>query len=336
VPSGSRAVPSAADRPAPPSWLGGFRVVARSHYLLGIAAVVLLLNWILSNGDYILNHFVQTAVIDAVGEQAGSEQKARWIGGFFSDFFFWINTGTLFIQLFVVSRLFLWAGVHRSILILPVVIACSFLALDLLPAFLLAQYLLGAQKTLDYSLMNTTRNALFLPTTREEKYEGKTTIDTVCQRFGDIFSWLTVVAAGYLALSPATFIELNILLALVLLAVAWFVGRNYRAQASSESFNRAPQLVNPIPDAIWEGSGPFFHRIPHDAFADADAGDVLHVHVSGHESALPEWISYDARTLTLHCQLPPEHAVEVRLRATARDFDGLEAHCIFTVRRIPG
>jgi AAA family ATP:ADP antiporter len=336
VPADSRAVPLAGEKPAPPSWLGGFRVISRSRYLVAIAAMVVLLNWIVSNGDYILNHFVQDAVAEALGADATREQKARWIGGFFSGFFFWINAATLFIQLFVVSRVFQWAGVHIAILVLPVVMAGGFAIIGFLPAFLLAQYIFGAQKTLDYSLMNTTRNALFLPTTREEKYEGKTAIDTVCQRLGDICSWLAVVAVTALALEPDVFVEINVALGIALFALAWTIGRSYRTQARSESFNRAPQLQAPIPDAHWTGAGPFRHQIPHDAFVDADAGDVLQVQVSGHEEPLPAWIRFDPRTLTLHCDVPPEHAVEVRIKATARDYDGLEAHCVFTVRRVPG
>jgi AAA family ATP:ADP antiporter len=336
VPPDSRAVPVAGETPAPPSWLGGLRVVFRSQYLIAIAALVLLLNWVMSNGDYILNRFIEQAVLDALGADAGSDAKAHWIGEFYSVFQAWINTGALLLQLFVVSRVFMRAGVHVAILILPAVMAGSFLVLDLLPAFLLAQYLLGGQRTLEYSLMNTTRNALFLPTTREQKYEGKTAIDTLCQRFGDVVSAMAVYAATGIGMGREGFIGLNIVLSLALLALAWYIGRHYRAQATSESFNRAPELRNPVPDAHWLGAGPFRHQIPRDAFVDADAGDVLHVHVSGHDAPLPDWIRYDARTLTLHCDAPPAHAVEVRLRATARDFDGLEAHCVFTVRRVPG
>jgi len=49
---------------------------------------------------------------------------------------------------------------------------------------------------------------------------------------------------------------------------------------------------------------------------------------------LPGWIRYDARTLTLHCERPPPQALEVRLMAVAKDYDGLEAHSAFVVRRV--
>ena len=43
-----------------------------------------------------------------------------------------------------------------------------------------------AENSVDYSLMNTVRHMLFLPTTREQKYKAKQVIDSFVVRAGDI------------------------------------------------------------------------------------------------------------------------------------------------------
>ena len=50
------------------------------------------------------------------------------------------------------------------------------------------------ENSTDYSIQNTVRQALFLPTTREAKYKAKAAIDTFFTRVGD------VTAAGVVTL----------------------------------------------------------------------------------------------------------------------------------------
>ncbi len=55
-----------------------------------------------------------------------------------------------------------------------------------------------AENATDYSIMNTARQLLWLPTTREEKYKAKQAIDTFFVRGGDVLS-AAVVYAGHAA-----------------------------------------------------------------------------------------------------------------------------------------
>ena len=58
------------------------------------------------------------------------------------------------------------------------------------PIFTLIRWIKIAENSVDYSLMNTTRQALFLPVDRDAKYDGKTAIDTFFWRFGDLIQAL--------------------------------------------------------------------------------------------------------------------------------------------------
>src|SRR6201999_2001516 len=77
-----------------------------------------------------------------------------------------------------------------------------------------------AENSLDYSVQNTARQALFLVGTRAEKYLGKTVIDTFIVRSGDVFSAVLVYSVKELALPTAVFAILNLsFIALWLLVV---------------------------------------------------------------------------------------------------------------------
>jgi len=78
-----------------------------------------------------------------------------------------------------------------------------------------------AENATDYSLMNTARQLLWLPTTREEKYKAKQAIDTFFVRGGDVVS-AGVVYAGtsLLHLTTAQFATVNIVLTVVWIVLA--------------------------------------------------------------------------------------------------------------------
>ena len=92
------------------------------------------------------------------------------------------------VQLLVVSRIILFAGITRALMVTPLAFVVGFLPIGMVPVFMLLQSVLVVQRGLDYSLMNTARNALLLPTSRDVKYQAKTAIDTFFYRTGDLLS----------------------------------------------------------------------------------------------------------------------------------------------------
>jgi len=72
----------------------------------------------------------------------------------------------------------------------------------------------------DYSLQNTLKQALFLPTSREEKYKAKQAIDTFFVRVGDALSGaLVLVGVQFLDFSRSGFAGVNVVLAALWIAV---------------------------------------------------------------------------------------------------------------------
>ena len=77
--------------------------------------------------------------------------------------------------------------------------------------------------------MNTTRGALFLITSREAKYKAKAAIDTFFVRTGDVLHSLTVfIGTTYLALSIEKFARINVVMAVVWIALCLFTIREHK------------------------------------------------------------------------------------------------------------
>jgi ATP:ADP antiporter, AAA family len=218
--AGNAAVDSAGGRGR---WLGGFAVIARSRYLVGIAALVVLINWITSSGDFLLTSWlVELAKLAAPGAQA------EYIGRFMGKYCATISLVGFLIQLLLVSRIIQFAGLARALLLTPAAVALGYLAVGIVPVFVLLQSVLVVQRSFDYSLLNTTRNALLLPMGRDAKYQAKTAIDTFFYRAGDLLASGSIfVTTRLLDDARAQFVWLIVILSLTMLLVAWLVGREY-------------------------------------------------------------------------------------------------------------
>ena len=76
-----------------------------------------------------------------------------------------------------------------------------------------------ADNSINYSLSNTTRQALWLPTSREAKYKAKQAVDSFVVRAGDVASAGLVFAGERLAFTVSAFAGLQVGLVAAWLAV---------------------------------------------------------------------------------------------------------------------
>jgi AAA family ATP:ADP antiporter len=248
VPTASRSVPTGDGRVVGREldrmgrWLGGFAVIGRSRYLVCIAAMVVLLNWITSTGEFVMSGWL----VD-IAHQEAPEAQAVFIGRFMGHYCSAISLVGLLIQLLLVSRIILTAGLARALMVTPLAFLAGYLLIGIVPVFALVQSVLVAQRSLDYSLFNTTRSALLLPTSREVKYQAKTTIDTFFYRLGDLLSTLSVFAVSKLFDHPRMqFIWVILVLSATMTLVAWLVGREYsRSFASDRDASPSDVLAGP-------------------------------------------------------------------------------------------
>lgn len=219
---------------ARPSGKNAFALVFSNRYLLLIALLMLVLNWVSSVGEFILSNTVKLLAEQAVANgTAGGLSVGEYIGRFYSEFFFGVNLASLLLQLFVVSRIIKYFGMTVAILILPLIAFSGFAALGFLPVLSLIRWIKTAENGVSYSLQNTVRNILFLPTSREEKYKAKQAIDSFFQRFGDVLAAaLIYLGTTSFGLTAVGFSRVNMALTVIWLVLAWMVGQEYRRRTA--------------------------------------------------------------------------------------------------------
>ena len=215
------------DRPL--SGAGGFRLVAGSRYLRLIAGLLILLNLVNTTGEYIVSRSVVAAArAAAAGEGAVSAND--FIGGFYGSYFFWVNFIAVLLQAFLVSRIVRFTGIAGVLLALPLVSLGAYGLIGAGVGFAALRWAKTAENATDYSVMNTARQMLWLPTSRDEKYKAKQALDTFFVRAGDVLAaGLVLVGTQWLGLSIAGFARFNIALVIAWLGVAVLLIRENRA-----------------------------------------------------------------------------------------------------------
>ena len=181
---------------------GAFRLVFKNRYLLLIAAFSVVFTFVNSNGEYMLGRLVKehTSALVAAGDLAKASSK-EYITTTFNRFYLYVGICTVVLQTLVVSRLIKHGGLKVAFFVLPFIALGDATAVVIAPV--LAILFVGkiAENSTDYSVNNTVRNMLWLPTTRAMKYKAKQAIDTFFVRMGDVSSALLVfLGAGLSAL----------------------------------------------------------------------------------------------------------------------------------------
>jgi len=189
---------------------GGFQLVLRDKYLFWIAVLIILLNVVNTTGEYVLGRLVK--------EEFGGSKIL--ISQFYSHFYSATNLLGLVLQAVATSRIFRYLGVRGALFILPVVALASYSVLALAPILAVVRWTKILENGTDYSIMNTVRQALWLPTSREAKYKAKAAIDTFCTRGGDVLQAGIVFAGTTIGAGIAGFSWLNVVLTLAWLFAA--------------------------------------------------------------------------------------------------------------------
>jgi AAA family ATP:ADP antiporter len=179
-------------------------------------------------GEYILSHLVVAHAAEAFKADPTFDKNA-YIGAFYGNYFFWVNVSAVLLQAFVASRLVKRFGLAGVLFALPFISlgAYGFVALGATLSIVL--FAKTAENSTDYSVMNTAKQLLWLPTNREEKYKAKQAVDSFFVRMGDLLAAFVVFAGtNWLALEARGFAVLNLIVVAAWLAVAVVLVRENR------------------------------------------------------------------------------------------------------------
>lgn len=191
-------------------------MVLGSPYLRLIAAMTLLLNLVNSNNEWILDKLFST--------QGDGDSRT-----FYADFYFWQNLLAALVQFLLTGRIQRRFGARVALLFLPLVGVLGGSAFLLVPTLAVIRAMKIAENATDYSIQSNTREFLYLPTTKLEKYAAKNVNDTFVVRIGDLLAAgsievAKILLAKYSGGGLRMLVAANILLALVWIVVVLRIG----------------------------------------------------------------------------------------------------------------
>lgn len=223
---------------------GGFRLVFKSRYLLYIALVIFLLNWVNTNGEYILGKVIKHDAAKTIEmDMAGDLNRSEVISKLYANFYFGVNLIAAILQLFLMSRIFKWFGIRGALFILPLIAFGGYFFIGLGASLVIVRWVKTFENSTDYSIMNATRHALFLITSREVKYKAQAAIETFFWRAGDVMSALTVLAAATffafdLEGSVSGVASVNIFLVIIWIILCVLIARWHKKLSVQRASNR--------------------------------------------------------------------------------------------------
>jgi ATP:ADP antiporter, AAA family len=230
---------------------GGFQALLQDRYLLMVALLTFLANWVVFSGEYVLD---RTLVDFARSASHGVMDPARFVGQFKATYFWWVNLIGVVGQLFIVSRVLKHLGVGPALLALPLLSMLGASGILVLPVLGLIRVAQTADKSVEYSLQTTALNALYLVVSRDAKYKAKAVIDTFVVRFGEVCAAVAIWLGVHGGLPIRGFAALNFLLGAVWFWVALRVGALHRARSGEASVR--PAVPSPERPARAALAGP--------------------------------------------------------------------------------
>jgi AAA family ATP:ADP antiporter len=198
--------------------LEGAKLVFRSRYLLAIVAIVGFYEMVSTIMDFQFSASVEHFV-------AGAN-----IGEHFSRVFAITNVSAMLVQLVFTSFIMTRLGIGTALLVLPIAALGGSAGFLIFPALGTGSFLNTADNAFSYSINQSAKEALYVPTTRQEKYEAKAFIDMFAQRFAKsiavgISLLLTTFFTGFSTIRWLSLVVAAILL--VWIFAARYAGRKF-------------------------------------------------------------------------------------------------------------
>ncbi len=196
----------------------GAKLVFSSKYLLAIAGILGLYEIVSNVVDFQLSASVDKFV-------KGDLEKDAYFGlvGYIT------NSVSIIVQLFLTSFIMKRFGVGVALLFLPISILFGSLGFLFVPTLLFATMMSASDNSLNYSINQSAKEALYVPTTKDEKYKAKAFIDMFVQRFAKVIAVVVnLVVVAYVSIENVRWLSLVAILVIVFwIGIARFAGKKF-------------------------------------------------------------------------------------------------------------
>lgn len=202
----------------------GARLVVASKYLLAIAMITFL-------------YEINSQILDyQYSSAAETVQGAEGTQAFFGRVGTIIGVISVVTQLFLVSFITRTFGITTALLILPAAMAAASGIYFVTPMLMTAALLTISDNSFNYSINQTAREMLYVPTSDDVKYKARAFINMLVQRVGKGAAIL--MALGFDAMSNLPIRYLSIL-AFAVIAIwvgfGWYAGRRFEALTAEDT-----------------------------------------------------------------------------------------------------
>jgi AAA family ATP:ADP antiporter len=202
----------------------GARLVVASKYLLAIAMITFL-------------YEINSQILDyQYSSAAETVQGAEGTQAFFGRVGTIIGVISVVTQLFLVSFITRTFGITTALLILPAAMAAASGIYFVTPMLMTAALLTISDNSFNYSINQTAREMLYVPTSDDVKYKARAFINMLVQRVGKGAAIL--MALGFGALANLSIRYLSILAFAVIaiwVAFGWYAGRQFDALTAEKT-----------------------------------------------------------------------------------------------------
>jgi AAA family ATP:ADP antiporter len=222
--------PTRLERVHSSSALEGARMVMKSKYLMAIVGILALYEFCSQVLDFQFSSVL-----------ASSISGGRALQAYLAQVYLATNVLSLIVQLLLTSLLMQRFGPSAGLIVLPAVMALSSGAFWIEPSLFIGSLLIVSDNGLNYSINQTARETLYVPTSSDAQYKARAFTNMFVQR----------AAKGVAILISATFIwlgvrwlsPLTIIVTLLWISIAVFAGRHFQGLAKSANITREEKVA---------------------------------------------------------------------------------------------
>ena len=218
-------------------WEGATHI-ARSPYLLGLAAFLMIYT--------LTNTWAYFQQADLTQHQL-QDRAART--SFLANIDIAVNTITVLIQVFLTGRLMKWFGVGITLVLMPLLSAFGFAAIGFAPVLTVLATFQIMRRAAGFALLRPAREVLFTVLRREDKYKAKSLIDTFGYRVGDQIGAWSYPLMRWFGLGLVGISWLAVPLGAIWCVLSIWLGRKQRQLAETKCDHTAPLTGGAAPEA---------------------------------------------------------------------------------------
>ncbi len=214
--------PKSSENPA----FEGAKLVFKSPYLLSIVGIVGLYEIVSTIVDF---QFSSTILHYLDGSAIGTQ---------FATAFMIMNIVSLFVQLFLTSFIMTRFGLTVALLFLPIAITLGSTMFMAIPILWIGSLLVTADNGFAYSINQSSKETLYVPTRRDEKYKAKAFIDMFVQRFAKAIAVgvSLVITMNFTDFSSIRWLSLvSIVITVIWIIAVRYAGKKFQQMTSNHS-----------------------------------------------------------------------------------------------------